>query len=141
KMAIGLIIMGWGFLFMTAASLQYQSDGSSAMYWLVLAYLFHTVGELCASPVALSFITKLAPLKYASIMMGLFFAASGLGNYVASWVGVWSQSAGELEIFTGIAIFCTIIGGLVIAIKEPLKRLTHGAEDFSEETMRKTANA
>jgi POT family proton-dependent oligopeptide transporter len=141
KMAIGVIIMGWGFLFMTAASLEYQSDGSSAMYWLILAYLFHTVGELCASPVALSFITKLAPLKYASIMMGLYFAASGLGNYVASWVGVWSQTAGELEIFTGIAIFCTIIGGLVIAIKEPLKRLAHGAEDFSEETMRKTEQA
>ena len=141
KIALGLVIMGWGFLFMSAASLQHEADGSSAMYWLVLAYLFHTIGELCASPVALSFITKLAPLKYASIMMGVFFAATGLGNYVAGWVGIWSQTAGELEIFTGIAIFCTIIGGLVIAIKEPLKRLTHGAEDFSEETMGKKAMA
>jgi len=141
KIALGLVIMGWGFLFMSAASLQHQAEGSSAMYWLVLAYLFHTIGELCASPVALSFITKLAPLKYASIMMGVFFAATGLGNYVAGWVGIWSQTAGELEIFTGIAIFCTIIGGLVIAIKEPLKRLTHGAEDFSEETMGKKAMA
>lgn len=135
KMAIGLIIMGWGFLFMSAASIQYSNNGASAMYWLVLAYLFHTVGELCASPVALSYITKLAPLKYASIMMGVFFAATGLGNYVAGWVGVWSQTAGELQIFTGIAIFCTIIGGLVIAVLKPLKRLAHGAEDFSDETM------
>lgn len=135
KIALGVIIMGWGFLFMTAASIQYQNDGSSAMYWLILAYMFHTVGELSASPVALSYITKLAPLKYASIMMGIFFAATGLGNYVAGWVGVWSQSAGELQIFLGIAIFCTIIGGLVIAILKPLKRLAHGAEDFSEETM------
>ena len=139
KIAIGVVIMGWGFLFMSAASMQFQNDGASAMYWLVLAYLFHTVGELCASPVALSFITKLAPLKYASIMMGVFFAATGLGNYVAGWVGVWSQTAGELEIFTGIAIFCTIIGGLVIAIRKPLIRLTHGAEDFSESTMGKKA--
>src|SRR5699024_2718241 len=46
KMAIGVIIMGWGFLFMSAASLQYDAQGSSAMYWLILAYLFHTVGEL-----------------------------------------------------------------------------------------------
>ncbi len=135
KMAIGLIIMGWGFLFMSAASIQYSNNGASAMYWLVLAYLFHTVGELCASPVALSYITKLAPFKYASIMMGVFFAATGLGNYVAGWVGVWSQTAGELQIFTGIAIFCTIIGGLVIAVLKPLKRLAHGAEDFSDETM------
>ncbi len=135
KMAVGVIIMGWGFLFMSAASLQYQSAGSSAMYWLVLAYLFHTIGELCASPVALSYITKLSPLKYSSIMMGVYFAATGLGNYVAGWVGVWSQSAGELEIFTGIAIFCTVFGGLVILMLKPLKRLAHGAEDFSEKTM------
>ena len=99
------------------------------MYWLVLAYLFHTVGELCASPVALSFITKLAPLKYASLMMGAYFAATGVGNKIAGIVGEWSQSAGELEIFTGIAIFCTIVGFLVIALLKPLKRLTHGAED------------
>jgi POT family proton-dependent oligopeptide transporter len=129
KMAVGVIIMGWGFLFMSAASLQFEAEGASAMYWLVLAYLFHTVGELCASPVALSYITKLAPLKYASIMMGAYFAATGLGNKVAGLVGQWSQSAGELEIFTGIAIFCTVIGLLVIALLKPLKRLAHGAEE------------
>ena len=76
KMIIGLIIMGTGFLFMTAASMEHEASGASAMYWLVLAYLFHTVGELCISPVALSFITKLAPVKYASIMMGVYFAMS-----------------------------------------------------------------
>jgi POT family proton-dependent oligopeptide transporter len=56
KMILGLIIMGTGFFFMSAAAGQYESNGSSAMYWLVLAYLFHTVGELCISPVALSYI-------------------------------------------------------------------------------------
>lgn len=132
KMAIGVIIMGVGFLFMSAASIQFEAEGSSAMYWLVLAYLFHTIGELCASPVALSYITKLAPLKYASLMMGAYFAATGLGNKVAGIVGEWSQSAGELEIFTGIAIFCTAIGLLVIALLKPLKRLAHGAEDTQE---------
>ncbi len=132
KMALGVIIMGWGFLFMTFASLEFDNQGSSAMYWLVLAYLFHTVGELCASPVALSFITKLAPLKYASLMMGTYFAATGVGNKVAGLLGEWAQSAGELEIFTGIAIFCTIVGGIVIAMLKPLKRLTHGAEDLAD---------
>ncbi|MFN2422756.1 MAG: peptide MFS transporter [Cryomorphaceae bacterium] len=129
KMAIGVIIMGWGFLFMTGAAMEHDATGSSAMYWLVLAYLFHTVGELCASPVALSFITKLAPLKYASLMMGIYFAATGIGNKVAGLLGEWAQSAGDLEIFTGIALFCTVIGGIVIAMLKPLKRLTHGAED------------
>lgn len=134
KMAIGVVIMGWGFLFMSAASLEYEAHGESAMYWLVLAYLFHTIGELCASPVALSFITKLAPLKYASLMMGVYFAATGVGNKVAGLLGEYSQSAGELEIFTGIAIFCTLIGFLVIALLKPLKRLTHGAEEIKEDT-------
>ena len=77
KMAVGVIIMGWGFFFMSAASMEYESTGSSAMYWLVLAYLFHTLGELCASPVALSFITKLAPERWMAFMMGAYFAATG----------------------------------------------------------------
>lgn len=133
KMAWGIIIMGSGFLFMSGASMQYEANGSSAMYWLVLAYLLHTIGELCASPVALSFITKLAPVKYASFMMGAYFAATGLGNKVAGLLGESAQSAGELQIFTGIAIFCALVGGIVLLMLKPLKRLTHGAEDITLE--------
>ena len=129
KMAIGTIIMGTGFLFMTAAVAQFESEGSSAMYWLVLAYLFHTIGELSMSPVALSFITKLAPLKYASIMMGVYFAMTGLGNKVAGLLGEASEGLGEYAIFTGIAVFTMIFGLLLVALLKPLKRLTHGAED------------
>lgn len=51
----------------------------------------HTIGELCSSPVALSFITKLAPVKYASLMMGVYFAATGLGNKMAGLIGEFSQ--------------------------------------------------
>jgi len=121
--------MALGFGFMAAASAQYAQEGSSAMYWVILAFLFHTVGELCASPVSLSYITKLAPLKYASIIMGLYWAATGLGNKVAGKIGELSQSLGEFEIFLGIAIVWSIIGLLVIAMLKPLKRLSHGAED------------
>jgi len=110
KMIIGLIIMGSGFFFMTAAAGQYESDGSSAMYWLVLAYLFHTVGELCISPVALSYIT-------------------GFGNKLAGVLGEASDSLGEYTIFTGIAAFCMIFGGLVLLFRKKLEALTHGAED------------
>ncbi len=135
KMAIGVIIMGWGFFFMTKASTEVVIDPTtkevlqkSSMLWLVLAYLFHTLGELCASPVALSFITKLAPARWMAFMMGAYFAATGLGNKVAGALGEWSTSLGEFTIFTGIAVFCTIFGILVIAILKPLKRLTHNAE-------------
>ncbi|MDG2173292.1 MAG: peptide MFS transporter [Flavobacteriaceae bacterium] len=128
KMAIGVIIMGWGFFFMSAASMQYDAEGLSSMHWLVLAYLFHTIGELCASPVALSFITKLAPERWMAFMMGAYFAATGLGNKVAGLLGESATEMGEFTIFTGIAVFCTIFGLLVLTIIKPLKRLTHNAE-------------
>ncbi|MBN09710.1 MAG: MFS transporter [Flavobacteriaceae bacterium] len=131
KMAIGVIIMGWGFFFMSAASIQYEAEGLSSMYWLVLAYLFHTIGELCASPVALSFITKLAPERWVAFMMGAYFASTGLGNKVAGILGESATEIGEFAIFTGIAVFCTIFGLLVLFIIKPLKRLTHNAETFS----------
>ena len=129
KMIIGLIIMGTGFFFMSAATTQFDSQGSSAMYWLVLAYLFHTIGELCISPVALSFITKLAPLKYASLTMGVYFAMTGFGNKLAGILGEASQSMGEFTIFTGIAIFCVVFGCLVLLFRTKLENLTQGAED------------
>jgi len=129
KMILGLIIMGTGFFFMTAAAAQYETNGASAMYWLVLAYLFHTVGELCISPVALSYITKLAPVKYASLMMGVYFAMTGFGNKLAGWLGEASENLGEYVIFTGIATFCVIFGLLVMLFRDRLEKLTHGAED------------
>ena len=129
KMIVGLIIMGTGFFFMTGAVAQFNANGSSAMYWLVLAYLFHTIGELCLSPVALSFITKLAPVKYASIMMGVYFAMTGFGSKLAGLLGEWSESLGEYIIFTGIAISTIVIGLLALLILKKLMELTHGAED------------
>jgi POT family proton-dependent oligopeptide transporter len=92
KMAIGVIIMGLGFVFMVFATMDYEANGESAIYWLIFAYLLHTIGELSASPVALSFITKLAPLRYGALMMGLYFAATGLGNKVAGIIGESSQA-------------------------------------------------
>jgi POT family proton-dependent oligopeptide transporter len=129
KMILGLGITGIGFLFMSAAAAQYDSTGTSAMYWLVLAYLFHTVGELCLSPVSLSFVTKLAPAKYASIMMGIYFATTGLGNKFAGLLGESSSAFGEFKVFTGIAIFCVVFAFLVYLFLGKLKALTHGAED------------
>ena len=129
KMATGTIIMGLGFVFMVFAVMDYEANGSSAMYWLVLAYFFHTIGELSSSPVSLSFVTKLAPVRYASLMMGLYFASTGLGNKVAGLLGESASDYGQYTIFAGITIFTAIFGLLVILILKPLKRLTHGAED------------
>src|SRR5690606_32787218 len=91
------------------------------------------IGELSSSPVSLSFITKLAPVKYASLMMGVYFAATGLGGKVAGILGEKSAEFGDYDIFAGITIFTVIFGLLVISILKPLKRLTHGAEDDEHE--------
>lgn len=132
KMAVGTIIMGTGFLMMTGASLQ-AVDGQKAMLiWLILSYLLQVIGELSISPVALSFITKLAPAKYASIMMGAYFAATGLGNKLAGLVGQLATEAGELQVFTGIFVFCLLFGLLLLVFFKKLKTLTHGAEEIVE---------
>ena len=102
---------------------------STGMLWLLLAYLFHTIGELCASPVALSFITKLSPAKYAAIMMGIYFAVTGFGNKLAGYVGGQVEHYSEYTIFTGITIFTMAFGFLLLVFLKPLKAMTHGAED------------
>jgi len=134
KMAIGTIVTGTGFLMMSGAALELDMlDREKALLiWLILSYLLQVIGELSISPVALSFITKLAPVKYASIMMGLYFAATGLGNKLAGMVGEFAQQAGELEIFTGIFVFCLAFGGLLLVFFKKLKVMTHGAEDVQE---------
>ena len=132
KMSVGMIIMGFGFFLMTGAALE-TLDGTKAMLiWLILSYLLQVIAELSISPVILSFVTKLAPVKYASVMMGLLFAATGLGNKLAGLVGEYAQNAGELEVFTGIAIFCVVFGLLLLVFYKKLKALSHGAEDIIE---------
>ena len=133
KMIVGLVVMGMGFFFMTAAALEFETSGSSAMYWLVLAYLFHTVGELSISPVALSYITKLAPVKYGSLMMGVYFAMTGFGNKIAGLLGESAEGLGELTIFTGIAVFSVLFGLIVLIFRKKLEILTHGSEDNEHE--------
>ena len=82
KMVYGLILTGIGFLAMVAAVYDQAANGKASMIWLVIAYFFHTTGELCISPVGLSMVTKLAPLRLASLMMGVWF----LINFVANWL-------------------------------------------------------
>lgn len=75
-------------MFLIGATFAQGEDGEkTSMLWLVGAYLFHTLGELCLSPIGLSMVTKLAPLRLASLMMGLWFFFTGLANKVAGVVG------------------------------------------------------
>jgi POT family proton-dependent oligopeptide transporter len=130
KMAIGSIVMSLGFVALMGAVMQLSASSmaKASMGWLFLSYGLHVVAELSISPVVLSFITKLAPAKYASIMMGLYFGVTGIGNKVAGLLGEAAQEAGEMAIFTGIAVFCLIFGLLLLVFVKKLKALAHGAE-------------
>jgi POT family proton-dependent oligopeptide transporter len=88
KMGVGLVLLGVGFLVMYFASqLVLSSGGKVGPTWLILAYMFHTFGELCLSPVGLSNVTKLAPAKFVSRMMGTWFLGTAIGNTIAGLVG------------------------------------------------------
>ena len=129
KISVGIIIMGLGFVFMYFASRESLVFGKSSMYWLVLAYLFHTIGELCASPVILSYITKLSPKKLVASIMGIYFATIGLGNKLAGAIGESSGDLGETTIFLGITILCLIVGFTVIFFHKRLIKLSHGIDN------------
>lgn len=135
KMAIGTIVMGFGFMALMGAAYDVTVIGleKAPLYWMLVAYLLHVVGELSSSPVALSFITKLAPAKYASFMMGAYFAVTGLGNKLAGVIGEAAEKMGALEVFTAVTIFCLVFGLLLLVFVKKLKALTHGAEEDLEQ--------
>jgi POT family proton-dependent oligopeptide transporter len=130
KMVLGLMLTGIGFLAMIAAVYDQAAHGKASMWWLVLAYLFHTMGELCISPVGLSMVTKLAPLRLASLMMGVWFLINFVANWLAGIIGSYAESLGELTIFGGLAV--TLFGFAVVLflLSGTLIRWMHGAEDI-----------
>ncbi len=134
KMGVANMMVGIGFLFMIGACLEKAHSGIAqcSLYWLVSAYLFNTIGELCLSPVSLSFITKVAPSSIQSSAMGSYFATIGLASYLAAWLGKISVTWGELTIFQFICGVTSVIGIIFIALNRKLKQLTHGAEETVE---------
>jgi POT family proton-dependent oligopeptide transporter len=128
KMALGLVLMSLGFVFMLGASREAGASGKAALTWIVAAYAFHTMGELCLSPVGLSMVTKLAPARLVSLLMGIWFLSTAIANKLAGVVGSQAESAGEFAVFLGIVV-ATGAAGLVLAALSPLLvRMMHGAD-------------
>lgn len=87
KFAIGLVLLGLGFLVMVYAAKIATTGAKTGMFFLVVTYFLHSIGELTLSPVGLSAMTKLSPAKYVSQMMGIWFVAAALGNLIAGTFG------------------------------------------------------
>jgi proton-dependent oligopeptide transporter, POT family len=117
KMGLGLLLLGFGFLVMMwAAQLVVSTDGKVGPQWLLMAYLVHTFGELCLSPVGLSNVTKLSPPKFVSRMMGTWFLGAAIGNTVAGLVGGHTASLTKAELPHQFWIMTLIGGGAGVAI-------------------------
>jgi POT family proton-dependent oligopeptide transporter len=117
KMGGGLLLLGFGFLIMMwAAQLVVSSDGKVGPQWLLMAYLVHTFGELCLSPVGLSNVTKLSPPRFVSRMMGTWFLGAAIGNTVAGLVGGHTASLTQEDLPHQFWIMTLVGGGAGVVI-------------------------
>jgi POT family proton-dependent oligopeptide transporter len=126
KFALGVILMGSGFVVMAIAA-SIVAHGSKVLpYWLIATYLLHTLGELCLSPVGLSYVTKLSPKRLVGQMMGMWFLSLSLGNLAAGLI------AGEFDAnnvaampgqYMHIVYFAVGLGVVLLALSRPVRKL------------------
>ena len=128
KMIFGLLLTALGFVCMVGAVYDQRAHGKASMLWLVGAYFFQTMGELCISPVGLSVVTKLAPLRLASVMMGVWFLINFVANWLAGQVGALAETLGDLTIFGGITGVLVVFALILWAVSGRLVLWMHGAE-------------
>jgi proton-dependent oligopeptide transporter, POT family len=95
KMVLGLALLATGFLFMVIGGSRADTGILVSPFWLVAAYTFHTLGELCLSPVGLSYVTKVAPLRFASLLMGVWFLANAAANKIAGSLAAYTPTPGQ----------------------------------------------
>ena len=130
KYSFGLILLGLGFGLLAFGSNDIAEGAKVSMIWLILAYLFHTLGELCLSPLGLSYVSKLVPARMIAFMFGMWYLAIAIGQKLAgSLGGMITEVTNKYDLSTFFLIFTVIpiAAGLVIALLNPLlKKLMHG---------------
>ena len=123
KMAMGCVMLGLGFVVMIVASVGMTPDMKRSVMWLVASTTIYTFGELYLSPIGLSFVTKVAPARIVSMMMGVWFLANFIGNYMTGYLGTFWEKIPHQQFF----LLCTIIGvsaGVVLfIIGRPLDKI------------------
>ncbi|MFT6127062.1 MAG: POT family proton-dependent oligopeptide transporter [Polaribacter sp.] len=130
KYALGLIIMSMGFGLLAFGSYGVVDGVKVSMVWLILAYLFHTLGELSLSPVGLSYVSKLVPARMIALMFGMWYLAIAIGNKLAAIFGGQIENITEQYSLSTFFLIFTIVpavaGLLVLALNPVLKKLMHG---------------
>ena len=134
KYGLGLIIMaaGFGILAFGSYGLEAGSEIKLSMMWLVFAYLFHTMGELCVSPVGLSMVSKLVPGRMIAFMFGMWYLAIAIGNKSAASLGGMIDEVVKdysLSVFFLIFTIVPVVAGILIIVLNPvMKKLMKGVE-------------
>ncbi|HVH29950.1 MAG TPA: peptide MFS transporter [Vicinamibacterales bacterium] len=123
KFSIGLIGVGLGFLILVPAAQAAMNGTLVSPGWLFTAYLIHTWAELCLSPVGLSSMTKLAPARIVSLMMGVWFLAASAGNFLGGMAASFYEAMPLSRLFLAVAMLPIIAGIVMFMFKRPLTQL------------------
>ena len=133
KYFLGLFLLGLGFGFLAFGARSVPAGAEAAtlsMSWLVMAYLFHTLGELCLSPMGLSYLSKLVPARMIAFMFGVYYLAIAIGNKLAHYIGGDIEKiTQQYSLSTFFLIFTIVpigIGFVSLLLHPLLKRLMHG---------------
>lgn len=137
KMSLGMILLGVGFLFMLMATGHVQTEmvngkenvvEKAGLWFLIVTYFFHTIGELCISPVGLSVVTKLAPVKLASMLMGVWMLSTFVANILGGFIAAYVEKLGAATIFMSIGGFVIGLGLIMLMVSGRLSKMMHGVK-------------
>jgi POT family proton-dependent oligopeptide transporter len=123
KFGVGMFLVGLGFLIMYPAAKVVMGGDKASPGWLTTLYFIHTCGELCLSPVGLSSMTRLAPQRIAGMVMGIWFLASSVGNFLAGKAVGLTQTMPLDHFFIAMFVFPAVLGVILFLAAGPIKRM------------------
>ncbi len=126
KMAIGSTMLGLGFIVMILASTGQSPDVQRSVLWLLGSTLVFTIGELYLSPIGLSFVTKVAPARIVSMMMGVWFLANFIGNYMTGFLGTFWEKMPHQQFFGLMTAIGVAAGVVLFLISRPMNKILEG---------------
>ena len=127
KFGVGLVLVGAGFAVLVGGAVLAEQGVMVSPMWLVVVYFLHTCGELSLSPVGLSAMSKLAPLRIGGLIMGVWFLATAVGNYIGGRMASFYEAMTLPSLFGSVALFGVGAGILLLLFARPMRRLTAGA--------------
>jgi POT family proton-dependent oligopeptide transporter len=128
KFSLGLLFVSLGFMLMVPAASLAANGDKVGWWWLLGCYFLHTVGEMCLSPVGLSAMTKLAPARVGSLMMGVWFMATSVGSFIGGQVASVYEKFSLPQLFGVVAIYALFFAGVLALLINPIKRMLARAD-------------